>query len=157
MNNTLSVVILLLMVGPAIGQITPGHDVRTVSPTERGLSESDFPRVQNIADGVYTFEALTGPADDRYTTNSMFVITDAGVLVAYGQGSVEETHLLVTAIGEITDPPINHVIICSDHRDHTNGNSAFPDGTEFIARRISLPALTKAAESGGLLPGSHTR
>lgn len=152
MNYTLSVMLLLLLAGPASGQITPVDVVRTASPTERGLAESDFPRVQEIADGVYTFEALTGPADDRYTTNSMFVVTADGVLVADGQGSIEDTGRLVAEISKITDQPITHVIICSDHGDHTNGNRAFPAGAEFIAHRNSLPALTKAAESGGLLP-----
>lgn len=144
--------ILLLLAGPATGQNTPVDVVRTASPTERGLAESDFPRVQKLADGVYTFEALTGPADDRYTTNSMFVVTEDGVLVADGQGNIDDTGRLVAEIRNITDQPITHVVICSDHGDHTNGNSAFPDGAEFIAHRNSLPALTKAAESGGLLP-----
>jgi glyoxylase-like metal-dependent hydrolase (beta-lactamase superfamily II) len=82
----------------------------------------------------------------------MFVVTADGVLVADGQGSIEDTGRLVAEISKITDQPITHVIICSDHGDHTNGNSSFPDGAEFIAHRNSLPALTKAAESGGLLP-----
>lgn len=152
MNHTLSVLILCLLTGPAGGQIATMDVVRTASPTERGLAESDFPRVQKIASGVYTFEALTGPADDRYTTNSMFVVTDDGVLVADGQGSIEDTGRLVDAINKITNQPITHVVIGSDHGDHTKGNSAFPDGAKFIAHRNSLPALTKAAEPGGLLP-----
>jgi hypothetical protein len=38
--------------------------------------------MQELAPNVYTYEALTGPADNRYTTNTMFVVTGAGVLVA---------------------------------------------------------------------------
>lgn len=134
------------------GQTTQADVRRTSSPAERGLTEDDFPRIQRVAEDVYTYEALTGPADDRYTTNTMFVVTDDGVLVADGQGSPEETAALVDAIAGITDAPITHVVICSDHGDHTNGNGEFPDTATFIAQRNSLPALERAAESGGVLP-----
>lgn len=115
--------------------------VRTSNPAERGLTEADFPRTKELAPGVYAYEALTGPADDRYTTNTMFVVTDEGVLVADGQGSPEETASLVETIGAITDRPITHVVICSDHGDHTNGNESFPDSAQFIAHRNSSPRI----------------
>lgn len=126
--------------------------IRTATPSVRGLTEADFPRVKEIVPNVYVYEALTGPPDDRYTTNSMFVVTEGGVLVADGQGDLEETARLVTAIAEITTHPITHVVICSDHGDHTNGNLSFPDGVQFIAQTNSLPALTRAAKDGGVMP-----
>ena len=119
--------------------------VRTASPAERGLTEADFPRMQRIADGVYTYEALTGSPDDRYTTNSLVVVGDDGVLVADGQGSPDETAALVDAIAELTDRPIRHVVICSDHVDHTAGNSAFPAAASFIAHRNSAATLERNA------------
>ena len=133
--------------------LTVGQElVRTATPSERGLTEDDFPRVQELAPDVYTYEALTGPPDDRYTTNTLFVVTEAGVLVADGQGDPEETARLVTAISRITSQPITHVVICSDHGDHTNGNASFPESAQFIAQRNSLPALERAAQDGGKLP-----
>jgi len=135
-----------------IGQPLPADVRRTSNPADRGLTEADFPRVKMLAEDVYTYEALTGPEDDRYTTNTMFVVTSDGVLVADGQGSPEDTAALVETIGEITDQPVSHVIICSDHGDHTNGNAMFPESATFIAHRNSLPALERAAESGGVLP-----
>lgn len=128
--------------------------LRTASPAERGLTEDDFPRVQELAPNIYTYEALTGPADDRYTTNTLFVVTNAGVLVADGQGSPEETAELVAAISRMTDKQVTHVVICSDHGDHINGNTSFPEAATFIAQRNSLPALERAAESGGVLPNT---
>lgn len=119
--------------------------VRTSSPAERGLDEADFPRVQKIAANVYTYEALTGSEDDRYTTNSLFVVSEQGVLVADGQGSVNETMKLIAAIAQITNVPITHVVIASDHRDHTAGNAAFPADVEFIAHMNSATTLGKAA------------
>jgi glyoxylase-like metal-dependent hydrolase (beta-lactamase superfamily II) len=125
-----------------------GNDVvRTGNPAERGLTEDDFPRVQKLADGVYTYEALTGSPDDRYTANSLIVVSSAGVLVADGQGSPAETAGLVAAIARITEQPISHVVICSDHGDHTAGNSAFPATAAFIAHPNSKANLQRTANN----------
>jgi len=130
-----------------VGIAVAADVVRTASPAERGLTEEDFPRVQQLAENVYTYEALTGPPEDRYTTNTMFVVTDDGVLVADGQGSPEETADLVAEIGMITDKAITHVVICSDHGDHTAGNISFPQDAEFIAHPNSLVNLERSANN----------
>src|SRR6266508_5163496 len=100
---------------------------RTADPLKRGLKESDFPRTIKVADNVYTYEDFHA-GDEKFTTTNMFVVTDQGVLVADGQGSVPETKGLVDAIAKITTQPIKYVVICSDHGDHTTGNAAFPAG-----------------------------
>jgi cyclase len=123
------------------------ESVRTFTLAGRGLSEDNFPRVQNIAENVYTYEALTGSPDDRYTTNTMFVVSDEGILVADGQGNVEETSRLVSAIAEISAAPITHVVIASDHGDHTAGNSAFPQSAQFIAHGNSAATLQRMASN----------
>ena len=120
---------------------------RTGDPTARGLTEADFPRVQEIGSGVYTYEALRSAGEERFTTVSMFVVTDEGVLVADGQGNVEQTRDLVSSIAEVTDQPITHVVVCSDHGDHTAGNSAFPATAEFIAHPTSVAALETTASN----------
>lgn len=134
----------------------PGADardiIRTASPADRKLTENDFPRMQRIASNVYTYEALTGPPDDRYTTNSLFVVSDDGILVADGQGDPQETARLVQAIGTISSAPIRYVVICSDHRDHTGGNEAFPAEAIVIAQRHSLPALQRTLAHEDLMP-----
>jgi glyoxylase-like metal-dependent hydrolase (beta-lactamase superfamily II) len=103
--------------------------------------------VQEIADGVYTYEQLRSAGEERFTTVSMFVVTDDGVLVADGQGSVEETRLLVETIAGITDRPITHVVVCSDHGDHTAGNSAFPEDAVFYAHPTSIAVLAASADN----------
>ncbi len=118
---------------------------RTGDPTTRGYTDADFPRVQRLAEGVYAYEQLRSAGDERFTTVSLFVVTQAGVLVADGQGSVEETERLIATIGEITDQPITHVVICSDHGDHTAGNSAFPPDAVFLAHPTSQAALERSA------------
>ena len=77
----------------------------------------------------------------------MFVVTDEGVLVADGQGSPDETRLLVETIAGITSQPITHVVVCSDHGDHTAGNAEFPDGALFHAHPTSRAILQAAADN----------
>lgn len=120
---------------------------RTGDPTTRGFTEADFPRIQEVGPGVYTYEALRSAGEERFTTVSMFVVTDDGVLVADGQGNVEQTRHLVETIATVTDQPITTVVICSDHGDHTAGNSAFPEGVETLAHPTSAAVLRRAAEN----------
>jgi glyoxylase-like metal-dependent hydrolase (beta-lactamase superfamily II) len=121
--------------------------VRTGNPYVRGLTDADFPRVRQIGHGVYTYEQLRSAGDEMFATVSMFVVTPDGVLVADGQGSVEETKRLVDTIAGITSAPITHVVICSDHGDHTGGNSAFPATAMFIAHPTSAAVLAASASS----------
>ena len=116
--------------------------VRTADPTRRGLRESDFPRTIKISDNVYTYEDFhAGP--EKFTTTNMFVVTDAGVLVADGQGSPAETKGLVEAIRTVTPKPITNVVICSDHGDHTAGNASFPAGVRYIIHPTSKAILDR--------------
>lgn len=134
-------------------QTTPQPDaaqsVRTADPYARGYTDEDFPRVQELAEGVYSYEQLRSAGDERFTTVSLIVVTDDGVLVGDGQGSVEETERLVDHVAELTDQPITHVVIGSDHGDHTAGNSAFPEGVLYYAHPTSAEALLRTAESRG--------
>lgn len=127
--------------------------IRTADPFERGYTADDFPRIQELAPGVYSYEQLRSAGDEMFTTVSMFVVTAEGVLVADGQGSVEETERLVEHVGEITDQPITTVVVASDHGDHTAGNSAFPEGVEFIAHPTSAAALERM---DGVPPATRT-
>ncbi|MDX1392745.1 MAG: MBL fold metallo-hydrolase [Gemmatimonadota bacterium] len=121
--------------------------VRTGNPYERGLTDADFPRVQELADGVYSYEQIHVAGGETITTVSLFVVTPAGVLVADGQESVEETRRLIDTIAGITDQPITHMVISSDHGDHSAGNSVFPADAEFYAHPTSAATLERQASS----------
>jgi glyoxylase-like metal-dependent hydrolase (beta-lactamase superfamily II) len=138
---------LLLLTSAAVsGQTSaaaPGETVvRTADPAKRGLHESDFPRTVKVADNVYTYEDFhAGP--EKFTTTDLFVVTDEGVLVADGQGSLAETKGLVDAIARVTTQPIKYVVICSDHGDHTAGNAAFPAGVRYLIHPTSKAILAR--------------
>ena len=117
--------------------------VRTADPIKRGLKLTDFPRTIKVADNVYTYEHFHA-GDEKFTTTNMFVVTDQGVLVADGQGSVPETKGLVEAIAKVTTQPIKYVVICSDHGDHTAGNAAFPAGVTYVIHPASKAILERA-------------
>jgi glyoxylase-like metal-dependent hydrolase (beta-lactamase superfamily II) len=123
-----------------------GAVVRTADPIKRGMKVSDFPRTVKVGDNIYTYEDFHA-GDEKFTTTNLFVVTDEGVLVADGQGSVPATKELVDAIARITTKPIRYVVICSDHGDHTAGNAAFPAGVTYIVHPTSKAILDRQAES----------
>jgi hypothetical protein len=94
---------LALIIG---GCSQPAPLVRTADPDARGYTDKDFPRIRELAANMYSYEQLRSAGDERFTTVSMFVVTGEGVLVADGQGSVEETQRMIDHIAEITDQPI---------------------------------------------------
>jgi len=119
--------------------------VRTGDPYARGYTDADFPRIQQLAEGVYSYEQLRSAGDEKFTTVSLFVVTSEGVLVADGQGSVAETRRMLDEIATITTQPVTHVVVCSDHGDHTAGNSAFPAAATFHAHPTSKAVLEASA------------
>jgi cyclase len=120
--------------------------VRTADPLKRGLQLSDFPRTIKVTDNVYTYEDFHA-GTEKFTTTNMFVVTDAGVLVADGQGSVAETRGLVDAIRKVTTQPITTVVIASDHGDHTAGNASFPAGVHYLIHPTSKAILDRSADA----------
>jgi glyoxylase-like metal-dependent hydrolase (beta-lactamase superfamily II) len=98
-----------------------------------------------LAPGIYSYEQLRSAGDERFTTVSLIVVTPAGVLVADGQGSPEETKRLAGEIARLTPVPITHLVIGSDHGDHTAGNDSFPKGIAILAHPTSMKALAAMA------------
>jgi len=136
---TTAVLFALVTALAAVGQ------VRAADPIKRGLKETDFPRTVKVTDTVYTYEDFhAGP--EKFTTTDMFVVTRDGVLVADGQGNPEATKGLVDAIRKVTDKPIEYVVVCSDHGDHTAGNASFPPGITYIVHPTSKAILDRQAE-----------
>lgn len=74
-----------------------------------------------FAANVYTYEQRRSAGDEKFTTVSLFVVTDEGVLVADGQGNPEETKRLV------------------------DRNVSFPDWVSFFAHPTSRATLVAAA------------
>jgi cyclase len=120
--------------------------VRTAYPEKRGVKLSDFPRTIKLAENVYGYEDIRQPG---FTTVSMFVVGNDGVLLVDGQGSVDATKKLVDAIAKVTPKPIKWYVVGSDHGDHTAGNSVLPKDITYIVTpfskgqmKLDVPAMT---------------
>jgi cyclase len=118
--------------------------VRTADPIARGLKESDFPRLVKVTNTVYTWEDFH-PSPERFTTNSLIVLSPTAVLVADGQANAAATKAMVDAIAKLTPAPIKYIVVASDHGDHTGGNASFPAGAKFFIHPTSKDILDKAA------------
>jgi cyclase len=112
--------------------------VRTADPVQRGLHLSDFPRVVRLSDRVYGYEAIRNPG---FTTVSLFVVGDSGVLLADGQGNVAATQAMVDRIRTVTPLPIRWYVVGSDHGDHMGGNAALPSGMQWIVHPTSRAVM----------------
>ena len=132
---------LLLFLLPCI---LTAQVVHTADPIKRGFQLSDFPRTVKVTDNVYTYEDFHS-GSEKFTTTDMFVVTKDGVLIADAQGSPEATRGLVEAIRKVTSQPIKYAIICSDHGDHTGGNSVLPAGITYYIHPTSKAILEKSA------------
>jgi len=135
----------------ALPSISMGQDAgESADIAARHLEPADFPRWQQLVPGVYAYEGLHSPDKQGVIVNtvSLIVVTDDGVVVADGQGDLEQTRLMIRNIRQWTAQPIKHVVIASDHTDHVGGNAAFreafPD-VQFIASPVSQQRLAKSS------------
>ncbi|MDO8677017.1 MAG: MBL fold metallo-hydrolase [Acidobacteriota bacterium] len=116
--------------------------VRTADPAKRGLSRSEFPRTIKLADNVYGYEDIRNPG---FTTVSLFVVGNDGVLIADGQGSPDATRNLLEAIVKVTPKPVKWYIVGSDHGDHTAGNAILPRDITYIVSKASKMQMERDA------------
>ncbi len=121
---------------------------RPADLTDRGYQESDFPRLREIADGVYTYEGLMSNVYWRFTVNNLVVVTDEGVLLADAQGSPEGTKQLVDEIAKITDQPIRYLVVGTDHTTQMGGNSMLPQDITVFAHPTSAGVMRARAHAG---------
>ena len=126
------------------------ESVRPAQIFESGLKKEDFPRWQQIGSNVYIYEGLHAldPTGAVFTTVTLVVVTNEGVVVVDGQGSVPASESLIARIKQVTPQPIKYVVVASDHGDHTGGNAAFktvyPE-VVFIGSPVSQQRLAKSA------------
>jgi glyoxylase-like metal-dependent hydrolase (beta-lactamase superfamily II) len=130
---------VLSVVAALIASVPSAAQVRTAYPDKRGVALAEFPRTIKLAENVYGYEDLGH--QPLFTTVSMFVVGNDGVLLVDGQGSVEATKKLVDAIAKVTPKPIKWYVVGSDHGDHTAGNSVLPKDVSYIVTPFSKAQL----------------
>jgi glyoxylase-like metal-dependent hydrolase (beta-lactamase superfamily II) len=144
MNRPTFALLLTVMVSAGVGA-----QARTADPGRRGVPLSAFPRIVPLAPNVYGYEEIRQPG---FTTVSLFVVGQHGVLVADGQGSPAATQTMLDRIRTVTTQPVRWYVVGSDHGDHTAGNSVLPRDVRYIVHPSSRAQLARdsaAAASGG--------
>ena len=87
------------------------------------------PTVKKVASDLYFFSDFAG-------SNSVFLVTDDGVLVIDTREHPRLGQDLIDRIRKVTDKPIKWVINSHFHGDHTFGNAAFKAaGATFVAQK----------------------
>ena len=123
--------------------VTPSAlQVRTADPAARGVPLSAFPRTVKLAENVYGYEEIRQPG---FTTVSLIVVGDKGVLVADGQGSPMATQTMLDHIRKITPKPVMWYVVGSDHGDHTAGNSVLPKDITYVIHPNALAQMQRDA------------
>lgn len=129
-----------------VASVPAAAQVRTAFPEKRGFKLTDFPRTVKLAENVYGYEEIRQPG---FTTVSLFVVGNDGVLLVDGQGSLDATKKMVDAIAKVTPKPIKWYVVGSDHGDHTAGNAALPKDITTIVTpyskgqmKIDVPAMS---------------
>ena len=157
MPRALQVVSSVLSVALALVAVPCEAQVRTAYPEKRGFKLSEFPRTIKLAENVYGYEEIRQPG---FTTVSLFVVGNDGVLIADGQGSPAATQKMLDEIAKVTPKPVKWYIVGSDHGDHTAGNSVLPKDIAYIVSKASraqmkldAPAMTsdrQTLNAGGI-------
>src|SRR3954454_19524583 len=101
-------------------------------------------RWQELAPGVWA-AIRQDPFELPQEGNSVFVVTDQGVVVFDAGGSPLMGESIVAKVRSVTDKPVTHVIISHWHGDHMRGlqaiQSAFPR-VAIIAHPFSRDFIT---------------
>lgn len=75
--------------------------------------------VTQVADGIYAFNPQDG-------YNSMFVVTDEGV-IAFEPVNTQHATGLLAAIASVTEQPVKYLLSSHNHWDHAGGGKVFQD------------------------------
>ena len=73
------------------------------------------------------FSAVPSAQNEGHTSNAGFVVTDAGVVVFDALGTPALGYRLLQRIREVTDKPIERIVISHYHADHVYGLQAFEE------------------------------
>lgn len=104
---------------------------------------------------VYYVIGLSGVPDaenEGHTSNAGFVVTDGGVVVFDALGTPALGYRLLQRIREVTDKPVERIVVSHYHADHVYGLQAFKDhagNPPVWAQRLALNYAGGSAATQG--------
>ena len=123
--------------------------------TPYGVSSLPLELQQIPGAPVYYLVGRSGVPDadnEGHTSNAGFVVTDGGVVVFDALGTPALGYRLLQRIREVTDQPIERIIVSHYHADHIYGLQAFrehADAPPVWAQSLALGYLGGTAASQG--------
>lgn len=131
---------LILRLEDAADHIAHGDpQVRCADPIPASAFDPDV----DLSGGYHVAEI----EDDLYwitdgTYQMIFLVTHRGVIVVDAPPSLGER--ILTAIGDVTDKPITHVIYSHSHADHIGAAGIYPEDAMVIAHEETAAQLAEA-------------
>ena len=98
--------------------------------------------VEEVRDGLYWV------TDGSYT--HMFLTTGAGVIVVDAPPSLGPN--ILSAIAEVTEEPVTHVVYSHTHADHIGAAHLFPEDAVYIAHEETASQLAQAMKPDRAYP-----
>lgn len=83
-------------------------------------------------------------------TNSMFVVSDEGVIIVDAPPSYAES--IPAAVAAVTDQPITHFVYSHYHKDHTGGAAVFGEEVTYIGHSETVAQLTRIGDANRPVP-----
>ena len=117
-------------------------------PYRSALADDALP-VVSVANGIYLHQGVHEMMSENNLGeigNSGFIIGDESVVVIDPGGSLEAGRLFRQAIENVTDLPINYLVLTHFHPDHVSGAMAFADVRNVIAHEKYAGALAQRAQ-----------
>jgi glyoxylase-like metal-dependent hydrolase (beta-lactamase superfamily II) len=126
-------------------------------PVDTPYGEVSLPmRLHKVPDApVYYLIGLSGVPDagnEGHTSNAGFVVTDGGVVVFDALGTPALGYRMLQRIREVTDRPIERIIVSHYHADHVYGLQAFKEhggDPPVYAQRLAMGYVAGTAASQG--------
>ena len=99
-----------------------------VTTTFAAVPSLTNPNIKKVSPHVYALIGdmdVPNPANQAFICNSVFVVTQTGVVVIDPGGSLQVGKMILAQIRTITAKPVTHVFNTHHHADHWMGNQAF--------------------------------
>lgn len=116
----------------ALAWLTLAQAIAVAAPVETPYGEVSLPFELHQVPGspvyyVIGLSGVPGAENEGHTSNAGFVVTDGGVVVFDALGTPALGYRLLQRIREVTDQPIERVVISHYHADHIYGLQAFKE------------------------------
>jgi glyoxylase-like metal-dependent hydrolase (beta-lactamase superfamily II) len=132
MRTCVKYVLPIILLYTSVADIAAAAPVETTGSASNPYGDVSLPFELGKVDGapVYYVIGLSGvpnSVNEGHTSNAGFVVTDGGVVVFDALGTPALGYRLLQRIREVTDKPVERIIVSHYHADHVYGLQAFKE------------------------------